>query len=124
MSSNLSKFLFPPPAHPSFPHPCIIKQGQQPKVGFVSKEVAASISFLLDTVRPRTTSAASDRGDGDVTKTDLVSIGIAHLRSYEHMGQASLTCSGCKCYGDMMLEGMQVRKVSQRHIHSIKATQV
>ena len=88
----------------------------------MSKEVGASISFLLDTVR--TTSAASDRGDGDVTKTNLVSIGIAHLRSYEHMGQASLSCSGCKCYGDMTLEGMQERKVSQRHIHSIKATQV
>ena len=40
------------------------------------------------------------------------------------MGQASLSCSGgCVCTGDMKLEGMQERRVSQRHIHSIKASQ-
>ena len=65
------------------------KQGQQPKVGYVTREVGASISFMLDTVR--TTNAASDRGDGDKTKAHLVSIGIAHLRRWVQPSRRSIS---------------------------------
>ena len=64
---------------------------------------------------------AADRG-----KTAMVEIGIAHLRSYEHMGRGVLSCvGGCQCTGNMVLEGLDTtRRVSQLHIHSgIKATQ-
>ena len=41
------------------------------------------------------------------------------------MGRAAVTCfGGCRCSGDMVLEGMHERRVSQLHNHQIQATQV
>ncbi|GAX72559.1 hypothetical protein CEUSTIGMA_g15.t1 [Chlamydomonas eustigma] len=97
--------------------------GRQPKLGFSSKTVGAAITFVVDTRRHGGLIKHSDGPTSDVEPT--VTLGIAHLRSYEHMGQASIACSNnCTCKGDLMLEGMQERKVSQRHIHSLQVNQV
>jgi lysophospholipase L1-like esterase len=87
----------------------------QPKLGFVSSQPESTIRFKLDT-----------RASVGQDKNATVEIGIAHLRSYEHMGKGLLNClGGCQCSGDMVLEGLDTtRKVSQLHIHSnIRATQ-
>ena len=108
----------------------------------MSQEVGASLSFHLDTLRNSSRdSSVTHHGDASSAATAaglLVAVGVVnpslralappphtphtHLRSYEHMGQASLTCpGGCNCSG---IEGMQERRASQHHNHSIEATQV
>ena len=91
---------------------------RQPKLGYVSTSPGSIIQFKMDT----RTSVELKAGE----KSAPVAIGIAHLRSYEHMGRGIVSCTGgCTCSGDLTLEGLDVtRRVSQLHIHSgIKATQ-
>ena len=57
------------------PFPCYLRPS--PQVGFMSREVGASLAFLLDTTRNSSGAAAKKQTGADRL---MVSIGIAHLR--------------------------------------------
>ncbi|GFH18797.1 uncharacterized protein HaLaN_15658 [Haematococcus lacustris] len=87
------------------------------KWGFIASQPGAQIRLKLDT----TTSAKSLlEGAQD---QDLVTIEVAHLRSYAGMGMASVEClSGCTC-SPTILDGHHQARVSLVALHEVVATQ-
>ncbi|KAL4422279.1 hypothetical protein ABPG75_008476 [Micractinium tetrahymenae] len=62
------------------------KPGRPPKWGWVSSQPGSSLHLAFNTSKP---------GAGP---EDKVTLGVAHLKSYEHMGKFSVTCvEGCAC---------------------------
>ncbi|EFJ44198.1 hypothetical protein VOLCADRAFT_106525 [Volvox carteri f. nagariensis] len=58
----------------------------KPKWGYVATSPGATLVMRFDTSRPH------------MSPSDLVSLYLFHLKSYEHMGMAGLTCTaGCYC---------------------------
>eukprot|EP00798_Chlamydomonas_sp_ICE-L_P027685 gene27685-7326_t len=59
----------------------------------------------------------------DPRSANTVAVSIAHLKSYEHMGEANVTCiSGCSCQWGM-LDGDITDHYSQLRVQEIKVTQ-
>jgi hypothetical protein len=84
------------------------KDARQPKLGFIATEPGAALTLRLDTsaLKP-----PSNPDWGTVVK-------LGHLKSYEHMGSADVTCvRGCKCAPSRFDSHHEVRN-SQVHHHS------
>uniref|UniRef100_A0A7S0S1A6 SGNH hydrolase-type esterase domain-containing protein n=1 Tax=Chlamydomonas leiostraca TaxID=1034604 RepID=A0A7S0S1A6_9CHLO len=89
-------------------------KSMRPKFGFVATKPGSVLDMMVDT---RATAASTAANQKDVL------VEVAYLRSYEHMGQASITCvSGCKCQ-ESTLEGHHEEQNSQLHLHHFYASQ-
>lgn len=83
------------------------------KEGFVATKPGAHLLLTINTA--------------ETTKTDVQDphtvVTINHLRSYEHMGQAEVTCvSGCKC-NSTIIDGHWAQKNSQLSMHRFSVSQ-
>ena len=82
----------------------------------MSKVVGSILKMKIDT-RASSKGAQSASSSGEDVLVEL-----AYLKSYEGMGQASITCEGCKC-DETTIEGHQDAKNSLTHLHNFYASQ-
>ncbi|KAL4419206.1 hypothetical protein ABPG77_000600 [Micractinium sp. CCAP 211/92] len=86
------------------------KPGRPPKWGWVSTQPGSSLQLTLNASKPR------------AGPEERVTLGVAHLKSYEHMGKFSVACvEGCSC--DLLIaDGHGTEKWSQLNFAMLLAT--
>eukprot|EP00879_Flechtneria_rotunda_P013806 GHRR01014419.1.p1 GENE.GHRR01014419.1~~GHRR01014419.1.p1 ORF type:complete len:272 (+),score=66.88 GHRR01014419.1:1593-2408(+) len=83
----------------------------RPKWGYVSAKPGAVLTMVVNST------ASSGSKDHEVL------VQVAHLKSYEHMGKALLTCvSGCEC-ADTIIDGHHEDRTSQLKLHRVYVSQ-
>ena len=105
------------------------------KPGWTATDVGSSMDVRVDTrfSAPAKSSSTAPRFEvprqraGGVSKRDALPPGmsalvVGYLRSYEHMGQASLTCiKGCKC-APTVIDAHDPETVSVLELHEVAVT--
>jgi len=105
------------------------------KPGWIAADVGSSMDVLLDTrfTAPANSSSAAPRFEvprqraGGVSKRGALPPGmsalvVGFLRSYEHMGRASLTCvKGCNC-APTVIDAHNPETVSVLELHEVPVT--
>lgn len=82
------------------------------KYGYISTEPGSRLSVKVDTTAGIQTSDAAN-----------MTVELLYLRSYEHMGKASVACtSGCSC-SKKILDGHQSERSSQLHVLTVLVSQ-
>ncbi|GIL63834.1 hypothetical protein Vafri_17825 [Volvox africanus] len=85
----------------------------KPKPGYVATQPGSRLQLRVNTDR----SAVGSPPDG------MVHVYLHHLRSYEHMGMASISCvSGCSCQ-EVAVDALIQDRVSQVYLAGLTATQ-
>ncbi|GFR42716.1 hypothetical protein Agub_g3640 [Astrephomene gubernaculifera] len=85
----------------------------KPKPGFVAKRPGSRLRLRLDTDRSGVGSPAEEQ----------VHVYLHHLRSYEHMGKARISCvSGCACE-EVVVDAHITQRVSQVYMARILVSQ-
>ncbi|GIL78985.1 hypothetical protein Vretifemale_8390, partial [Volvox reticuliferus] len=85
----------------------------KPKPGYVATQPGSRLQLRVDTDR----SAVGSPPDA------MVHVYLHHLRSYEHMGTATITCvSGCSCQG-VEVDALILDRVSQVYLAGLTVTQ-
>ncbi|PNH01068.1 hypothetical protein TSOC_013069, partial [Tetrabaena socialis] len=85
----------------------------KPKPGYVATRPGARLQLRLDTNRSAVGSAADEK----------VHLYVHHLRSYQHMGSAQLSCaSGCSC-AEVVVDAHITDRVSQVYMAELVASQ-
>ncbi|PNH01936.1 hypothetical protein TSOC_012121 [Tetrabaena socialis] len=85
----------------------------KPKPGYVATRPGARLQLRLDTDRSAVGSAANEN----------VHVYLHHLRSYQHMGSAKLSCvSGCSC-PEVVVDAHITEQVSQVYLALVVVTQ-
>ncbi|PNG99591.1 hypothetical protein TSOC_014627, partial [Tetrabaena socialis] len=85
----------------------------KPKPGYVATRPGARLQLRLDTDRSAVGSAADEK----------VHVYVHHLRSYQHMGSAKLSCaSGCSC-AEVVVDAHITEQASQVYMAELVASQ-
>jgi len=104
----------------------------RPKWGYISTVPGSVLRVRVNTTAAN--SASNIKQEGDATALPpppgaaaaakaMVSMEIAHLKSYTNMGRAEVKCEvGCTC-SPSVLDGHQTVRNSQLHLHEMKVTQ-
>ncbi|KAG2493907.1 hypothetical protein HYH03_007843 [Edaphochlamys debaryana] len=86
----------------------------KPKPGFIATKPGSRLQIKVDTDRS---------GIGSQHSNELVNVHIHHLRSYEHMGKAQISCvSGCTCES-IVVDATCEQKWSQVYLSKVAVTQ-
>lgn len=89
--------------------------GDRPKFGWISTKVGSTMTMKVDT--------NSVTGENKFPSNNNMVVELMHLKSYEHMGVASVKCtSGCTC-DESKFDGHHEERNSQLNIHKIMVSQ-
>ena len=88
-------------------------EGRGPdKLGYLANDIGSSIGFCFP---------APDAGEKAERGAQRTALWVGYLRSYEHMGRASLGCSGrCRCRADVIDAHETKRSVSVTDVRRVE----